>query len=35
MKLVTPKFRGSYAHLMKPNKIGDGEPRYGIVIVLP
>lgn len=35
-KLITPKFRGSYVHLMKPHKIDDdSEPSYGITIVLP
>lgn len=36
-KLITPKFRGSYVAADKPRqaKGGEGEPKYGITIVLP
>jgi hypothetical protein len=36
-KIVTPKFRGSYVAAAKPRqpKGGEGEPKYGITIVLP
>lgn len=37
-KFTTPKFRGSYCHLLKPHKIGDDDnsaPKYGMMIVLP
>lgn len=34
VKLVTPKFRGSYVTLMKARAIADGEPEFGMTIVL-
>jgi len=33
-KLVTPRFRGSYVTLLKPRAIGDGDPEYGMTVVL-
>jgi hypothetical protein len=33
-KLVSPKFRGSYVNVMKARAIGDGDPEYGMTIVL-
>lgn len=34
VKLVSPKFRGSYVNVMKARAIGDGDPEYGMTIVL-
>lgn len=33
-KLVSPKFRGSYVNVMKARAIGDGDPEFGMTIVL-
>lgn len=41
LKLVTPKFRGSFVHLTKARKMGLGDdgkektPKFGLAIVLP
>lgn len=34
VKLVTPEFRGSFAHLNKPRAFGNSEPKYSITMVL-
>jgi ssDNA-binding protein len=33
--LTTPVFRGSYVNLFTPRSVGNGEPTYGMSIVLP
>ncbi len=34
-QLITPKFPGSYVNLASPRKVEDGDPYFGLNIVLP